>query len=100
MTSLRRLAAVAGLPCAAVALTGCAKTIKESDVESKITQNIAGQLKGTKVDVDCPGGKKAEKGESFACTARIGGKPASVDVKLLDDEGKFSFSIHSAGKRP
>jgi hypothetical protein len=101
MTSLRRLTVSAvAVPVVALTLTGCTKTIKESDVESKITGNIAGQLKGTKVQVDCPGGKKAEKGETFTCTAQIGGKPAAVDVRLLDDEGKFSFSVRSADKQP
>ncbi len=100
MTSARRVLPVVALPAAVLALAGCTKTIKESDVESKIQQNLAGQLKGTKVSVDCPGGKDAKKGERFTCTAQVGGKPAAVDVRLLDDEGKFSFSVRSADPQP
>lgn len=101
MSSFRRFVVVTvAVPGAALALTGCTKTIKEADVEAKITQNLAGQLKGTKVDVDCPGGRKAEKGETFTCTAQIGGRDAAVDVRLLDDKGTFSFSVRSRDKAP
>jgi hypothetical protein len=93
----RRLATAAAVPCALLGLAGCARTIKESDMESKISGNIAGQLKGTKVQVNCPVGKKAEKGETFTCSAKIDGKPAAIDVRLLDDKGRFSFTVRSSG---
>ncbi len=100
MGSLRRSVALVVVLGAAAVLTGCTKTIKESDVESKITTNLAGQMTGTKIEVDCPGGKEAKKGETFTCAAKIGGRDAAVAVRLLDDEGRFSFSVRSQGQAP
>lgn len=98
MTPSRRFAGALAVPCAVLGLAGCAKTIKRSDVESKITQNIAGQLKGRKVTVKCPGGQTAEKGTTFTCDAVIGADKAVVDVRLLDDKGTFTFRLRSAAK--
>jgi hypothetical protein len=97
MTITPRLAILAVVPCVASVLTGCTKTIKEQDLESKIAQNLEGQLKSTRVTVDCPKGNEAKKGNAFTCKALIGGRPAVVDVRLLDDSGRFSFFVHSAG---
>ncbi|MCW2996594.1 MAG: hypothetical protein JWN65_143 [Solirubrobacterales bacterium] len=95
MTITRRLAVLAVVPCASAALTGCATTIKEKDLESKIAQNLEGQLTSTRVTVDCPRGKEAKQGNVFTCKTVIGGRPAVVDVRLLDDKGRFSFRVHS-----
>jgi hypothetical protein len=96
MRMTRRLAVAAALPCAALALTGCTRTVKASDVESKITKNLQGQMPGRSVTVDCPGGKTAEKGTTFSCDVKVDGSPAVADV-TLQAEDRFSFRIRSAG---
>lgn len=91
-TLARRLPLVA-VPVAALALTGCTKTIDEKDLEGKISDNIAKQLGGQKPKVDCPGGKKAKKGNTFNCTATLAGQKATIQVRLTDDSGKFTFQV-------
>lgn len=98
MPILRRLAVVAVLPCAALALTGCTKTVRASDVESKVARNLQRELPGRTITVDCPGGKKAEKGTTFSCEAKIDGKPAIADIRLETAE-KFSFRIRRPGAK-
>lgn len=94
----RRLVAAAALPCAALALTGCTKTVKASDVESKVAKNLEGQMPGRTVTVACPGGKEAKKGTTFTCDVKIDGAPAQADITLLSAE-RFSFRLRTAGKQ-
>ncbi|WP_354701156.1 hypothetical protein DSM112329_01463 [Paraconexibacter sp. AEG42_29] len=91
-----RAAALALLPSAALVLTltGCGKTVRASDVEGKVVKNLQGQMPSRTITVDCPDGKKAEKGTTFTCTAQIDGKASDVDVRLVS-ERSFSFRIHS-----
>ncbi|MCW3013018.1 MAG: hypothetical protein JWO02_110 [Solirubrobacterales bacterium] len=96
MTITRRLAVLAVVPCVAVALMGCTKTIKEQDLESKVAQNLERQYTGMRVTVDCPKGKEAKKGNAFTCRAVIGGSAAVVDIGVLDGTGRVSARIHSA----
>lgn len=93
----RALTAATVLPCAALALTGCAKTVRESDVEAKITRNLQGRMPARTISVDCPGGQEARKGTAFRCAVRIDGRAAVADVRLLSDE-RFRFRLHSPGR--
>jgi hypothetical protein len=84
------------IPVAAVlalTLTGCSKTIDETDLEGTISDNIGKQLGGQKPKVDCPGGQKAKKGNTFECDATLAGEKTKVVVKLTDDSGKFTFTV-------
>jgi hypothetical protein len=94
MPSRWSMAAVALLPCAALALTGCTKTVKASDAEAKIQRNLEGQMPSRTITVDCPGGKKAAKGTTFSCTVKIDGEASVADVRLVADD-RFTFRIHS-----
>lgn len=78
-----------------LALAGCGKTVKASDVEDKIARNLRGQMPSRTISVDCPSGKKAAKGTTFSCRVQVDGEPAVADVRLLTDK-RFSFRIHSA----
>lgn len=80
-----------------LALGGCGRTVRASDVEGKIAKNLRGQMPSRTISVDCPGGKKAEKGTTFTCRVQVDGEPAVADVRLLTDE-RFSFRIHSAAR--
>lgn len=88
-----RPAAVLAVPVLALSLSGCTKTIDEGDLEGKISDNIAKQLGGQKPKVDCPGGKKAKKGNTFNCTATLAGQKATIIVELIDDGGRFRYSV-------
>lgn len=88
-----RPAAVLAVPVLALSLSGCTKTIDEGDLEGKISDNISKQLGGQKPKVDCPGGKKAKKGNTFDCSATLAGQKATIVVKLTDDSGKFTFQV-------
>ncbi|NMD54193.1 MULTISPECIES: DUF4333 domain-containing protein [Tsukamurella] len=47
-------------------------------------------------DVACKtDGVKVKTGESFTCSATIGGKEKTVSVKVLDDEGKYQVGAPS-----
>jgi hypothetical protein len=85
------------LAVAAVALTGCSKTIKESDVEKKLGDNLSQQYGVKGVKVDCPGGQKAKKGHTFDCTVTVGNQKTTAQVRLLSDDGKFTYLVKPAG---
>ncbi len=78
---------------AALALGGCAKKIKESELEGTIADSIGKQLGGQNPDVNCPGGQEAKKGNTFECDATLGRQKTKVEVKLTDDDGKFTFTV-------
>ncbi|MFD9829379.1 DUF4333 domain-containing protein [Tsukamurella tyrosinosolvens] len=47
-------------------------------------------------DVDCKtDGVKVKTGETFTCSATIGGKEKTVQVKVLDDNGKYQVGAPS-----
>lgn len=47
-------------------------------------------------DVDCKtDGVKVKTGETFTCSATIGGKQKTVEVKVLDDNGKYQVGAPS-----
>ncbi|BDD82645.1 hypothetical protein TPB0596_24080 [Tsukamurella pulmonis] len=47
-------------------------------------------------DVSCnTDGVKVKEGETFTCTANVGGKEKTVSVKVLDDEGKYQVGAPS-----
>jgi hypothetical protein len=92
MTKLIRALPLAAVPVVALSLAGCTKTIKQGDLENKISENISKQL-GQKPKVACPSGQKAKKGNSFNCTATLAGQKATIVVKLTDDNGKFTFQV-------
>lgn len=47
-------------------------------------------------DVSCnTDGVKVKEGETFTCSATIGGKQKTVSVKVLDDEGKYQVGAPS-----
>jgi hypothetical protein len=83
---------------AALALGGCAKKIDEKDLEGTIADNIGKQLGGQNPKVDCPGGQEAKKGKTFDCVATLGGQKTTVEVKLTDDDGKFTFAVKQTGR--
>lgn len=94
MAGPRSMAAVAMLPCAALALGGCTKTVKASDAEAKIQRNLERAMPTRTVTVDCPSGKKAKKGTTFSCAVRIDGEPSVADVRLVGDD-RITFRVHS-----
>jgi uncharacterized protein DUF4333 len=86
-------------PLALLALPGCTRRIDEHDAETKIADLVRRQS-NARMDVDCPGGVKAEKGQRFTCVARIAGTSSRVDidVALVDDKG--SFKVTGVTPRP
>jgi hypothetical protein len=88
---MRRIALLAAsLP--ALLLCACGKTIETSDLEAKIARQITVTQHAAPRSVDCPSDIKAKKGRTFTCTVtRSDGSRAPAPVKLLDDEGRFSF---------
>lgn len=89
----RRAPLLLAVPVLALALTGCAKKIDQQDLEKKISQSLSQQLGGTRPVVHCPGGKEAKKGNTFACTATLTGQKATIQVRLTDDNGRFTYQV-------
>ena len=94
-----RTALVVLAPLAVLALPGCTRKIDEHDAEAKIADLVRRQS-NARMDVDCPGGIKAEKGQRFTCTATVAGAASRVDinVELVDDKG--SFKVTGVTPRP
>lgn len=80
-------------PLSLLALPGCARKIDEHDAEAKIAELVRRQS-NARMDVDCPGDLKAEKGQRFTCVATVPGAPSRVDidVELVDDNGSFKVT--------
>lgn len=93
MTLHPRLALLAVVPAAMLALAGCDKTIDSGDLENKLSENIKQQA-GQSVTADCPSDIKAKKGKTFDCTITLqNGNKVKAKVTLEDDNGKFSYTV-------
>ncbi|HET6152900.1 MAG TPA: DUF4333 domain-containing protein [Marmoricola sp.] len=99
MTRFRRYLTPAVLVLtAAFALTSCAKTIDESSVEKEIKRLFAENYPDSPLKtVKCPSGEDAKKGHTFKCSITTdSGLKGQVEVKLTDDNGKFTLSVTKA----
>jgi hypothetical protein len=81
---------------AAVALAGCGgSTIDKKDAEAFVRSYFTPDARSA----DCPGGVKAKKGETIACTAvDTEGRRFRVTGHILDDAGRIR--ITTADVRP
>ncbi|MDL9946152.1 DUF4333 domain-containing protein [Gordonia sp. ABSL11-1] len=69
------------------------KTISQSAVQDGVKKVLTEDYQATEVsDVQCPSGQRVEQGQSFSCTATVGGQQQTVTVTFLDDDGKYEVS--------
>ncbi len=90
---MHRLVLVLAVP---LLLAGCAQKIKTGQMESKIAEDYARGI-GVKPKVDCPDGRKAEKGNTFECAATIGSEKVKLLVTVVDDGGRFTYVTKQDG---
>lgn len=92
----KKIIALAVLPAAVLALTGCDKNLSTDQMEPNIEKTI--EQSGAKVtSVDCPNDVTVGKGNDFECTAKLAnGKQAAVPVKQTDDKGHVLFDPRKA----
>lgn len=68
---------------------------------AKVNEGVTKVLKENYNEADASGvscktdGVKVKSGETFSCDATIGGKQKTVEVKVLDDEGKYQVGAPS-----
>lgn len=89
-----RIAAVAIAVPMAFGLTGCTKSVKQTDVENEISTKLEQQV-GTKPDsVTCPGDLEGKQGTSMRCELTKGGQKIGLTVTVTDVQGKkVAFNI-------
>ncbi|CAM3936713.1 DUF4333 domain-containing protein [Tsukamurella ocularis] len=80
-------------------LTGAffGKKFDNAKVNEGVTKVLTDSYNETDTkDVDCKtDGVKVKTGETFTCSATIGGKEKTVQVKVLDDNGKYQVGAPS-----
>lgn len=65
-------------------------TFDSTQMESGVKGVLSNQYQVANVEsVDCPDDQPVEAGHSFECTATIGGQAKKVQIKVVDDEGKY-----------
>lgn len=80
-------------PIAALALTGCTKTIDAGKVEEEISKAVRVQAGVPVKEVSCPENVKAEKGGTFTCTVTAkDGTKGDVQVVQSDGDGNVKFN--------
>ena len=92
---MRRPILLAPLAVCLIAFAGCGdKKLNTGKLEGKIKDGIEQQA-GVKVkSVDCPGGVKAKKGDTFTCKATTTrGQTATVHVTQRDDKGNVRYQV-------
>ena len=84
-----------GVLAAALALVACGdKTLNAGDAEKKIADEVQQQQGYEPEKVECPDEMKAEKGETYECKVSApGGREATAEIEMLDDEGRFRFEV-------
>lgn len=88
---LKKIIALAVVPAAVLALTGCDKNLNTDSIEPQIEKTI--EQSGAKVtSVSCPDNVTAKKGDTFTCTVKLAnGKESEVPVTQTDSEGHVLF---------
>lgn len=85
------------LSLAAATLAGCSSgSMAQSDVEDKISTELAAQVGQTPDDVTCPGDLKAEVGATMTCVLTDGDQEINVDLKVTSVDGsnmKFDIQV-------
>ena len=76
---------------AAVALTGCAKTLTASDIESDIEGEYTDQ--GSVESVSCPDDIEAKAGGTGECSLTANGVTVPVEISVTNEDGAYNFEI-------
>jgi hypothetical protein len=78
---------------AALALSGCSKSIDSDKAEKFIAKSVGSQVGAKVKSVSCPTGLTAKKGETFECTVTgTDGTTGKTTVTEKDDQGNVSVS--------
>jgi len=103
MRLARGTVARVGIPCllsgVLTGLSGCgaAHTMRTSDVEQQVEQDLTKQASGTFV-VTCPTDIPAEAGYAFTCSVEDQTTSTTFQVSVVedDDQGAFSWRVTKA----
>jgi Domain of unknown function (DUF4333) len=90
---LRRGAALIGVVLALL-VASCSSdsaTIDAAKLERKIQTVLERSNRVT--SIECPDDVKAERGNSFICTARVEGTRTVIDVEQRNDNGSVVFAV-------
>ncbi|MDF3281905.1 DUF4333 domain-containing protein [Gordonia sp. N1V] len=69
------------------------RELDQTAAQNGVKQVLTEQYQASDVsDVSCPSGQKVKKGNSFTCTATVGGQKQNVKVTFLDDDGKYQVA--------
>lgn len=77
------------LVVASLALAGCDLLMPKIDgtLAEGLVQSILEKEGLTPDSVECPDNQKAEKGNKFTCTAKVGGVDVHFDMEVIDAKG-------------
>ncbi len=97
---MTRFALLVVVGAAALGAVGCSRAADQLDsqkVEGVVRESLTQQFDDDRVtDVACPDGLKAERGNTFDCTAKVDGETVRFEVTQTDDQGTVSVSAAEA----
>ncbi|HMJ34707.1 MAG TPA: DUF4333 domain-containing protein [Baekduia sp.] len=85
-----RIIFTALLALTAAALGACGGNVDRKDLETKIADFVRQQT-GTKIDVHCPDGVKADEGNRVRCTTELSGAPTDITIQFVGG-GRFRIT--------
>lgn len=96
---MRRLVSASCTLAAVFALSACgAGAVEESEVESKISEQLTQQVGQAPDDIDCPGDLNAEVGTKMTCELTAGEDVLDVAVEVTEvKDGNAQFDIEVLG---
>ncbi|OQO95155.1 hypothetical protein B1813_01795 [Saccharomonospora piscinae] len=75
-------------------LTPVPKALDQAAVEKSVRSVLRGSYGIADVEsVSCPAAEPVRVGNTFDCTARIGGEPARVPIEILDEDGRYEVGL-------
>lgn len=83
----------------AVAVLAACGTAGGSDVESELEGSVRDELRGERVEVDCPDDLEVGAGAAFECRASVDGRRGVVLVSRKEDDGPVRWRLKPVGAR-
>jgi hypothetical protein len=95
MRKLFVVPAVAGTATLALVSMGCGtKTIDTSDLQNKLSTQLAAAAKAPKPKISCPKDQEVKKGTTFNCSlTNQDGTKHTVAVTLTNDDGGYTAKV-------
>ncbi len=96
----RRGLIAAGAAAVAVVAAACGstptRTLDARSAASRISSELHARYHVTTVNVSCPSGVPARKGQVFVCSATLDGQRVRLDATVTDSSGAFSIDPNDA----